>query len=623
MFSYDIAKEYEQDGTDCVGTNPYWLLAIIRYASPLTASREKMYEIRDDKDQTKSVSFTDEVSLYNETKETLVIDSDCVQLSVSTRKGNATSSLTAVLINSGFNYAATIMPGDWVFAWIVNSPDKRDELKGRIKRGDPCNRFDDGFKFIGKVHDMGKTLMQSPTGLRTVQYNLQAVAFKELDNRVFFELQFAQKFPSLGQYLARLNISLKNIYVNAVNDSGNGGISSDKAIPELINTMIGRGIPEKLADPGGSGLPMVRGPTSDTEVPYAYVIPDSVAALLGIKNKSKGEVYSAADMYESVIGLQKYNESSNKESTANGYRNIAGFHPELQNKDDGGDVNRHRCKLGLKGRFMELPMSFDGKSLMDLIKDFLNPAINEVYSTLKLAPSGRVSPTLVVRQLPLSSPIFAKKDPTLVTSFMEVPRWKANDITMRTMDIGRSNQTHFNFVHVYGQPSANTGLKQSLQILNNPPFFEEADVKRHGMGVYATQVSCGMQDLVKGPRVWMLLMSDILMGQQFSLNGAATMLGVSAPICIGDNFEFDGTVFHIDGVTHTCSINNGTKSFTTRLQLSNGMRADWTPDEITQEGGSQDALVDGNENVEFGMYSTNRKEDSIDRNPGTTSESVE
>jgi hypothetical protein len=88
-------------------------------------------------------------------------------------------------------------------------------------------------------------------------------------------------------------------------------------------------------------------------------------------------------------------------------------------------------------------------------------------------------------------------------------------------------------------------------------------------------VNCSFADLIHGPREWMSIISDFLMGQQFTLNGSCAMQGIVSPICPGDNFEFMDSVYHIESVTHNCSVSgDGKKTFVTSLSLSHGIRQD-------------------------------------------------
>lgn len=74
------------------------------------------------------------------------------------------------------------------------------------------------------------------------------------------------------------------------------------------------------------------------------------------------------------------------------------------------------------------------------------------------------------------------------------------------------------------------------------------------------------------PKFLTALISDFFFNQHLKLNGTITSSGIQEPIAVGDNLEFDGNIFHIESVAHQYSVNaDGSKSFITQLQLSNGM----------------------------------------------------
>jgi hypothetical protein len=124
----------------------------------------------------------------------------------------------------------------------------------------------------------------------------------------------------------------------------------------------------------------------------------------------------------------------------------------------------------------------------------------------------------------------------------------------------------------------------------------------------------------------MEIATDFLMGQQFTLTGSCVLKrGTSLPICIGDNFETDDVVYHLESVTHTCGLMGDKKHFETRLTLSNGLRTD-TPTQRTSRATrrtTNTVMVDGKtrlvtqtgdtleSNPELELYSGVKPEDNI------------
>jgi hypothetical protein len=103
---------------------------------------------------------------------------------------------------------------------------------------------------------------------------------------------------------------------------------------------------------------------------------------------------------------------------------------------------------------------------------------------------------------------------------------------------------------------------------------------------------------------WIKLSSEYIMGGHMLLSGTLTCRGIQSPICVGDNLEIDNTVFHIESVTHTCTIDaGGRKTFHSSLSLSNGISANPT-------------------GVGYDLYSGIYAEDFRSYEPGMTHESI-
>jgi hypothetical protein len=81
--------------------------------------------------------------------------------------------------------------------------------------------------------------------------------------------------------------------------------------------------------------------------------------------------------------------------------------------------------------------------------------------------------------------------------------------------------------------------------------------------------------------IWTRKLSDWVINGHLKLNGTISVTGISEPICVGDNFEWNGIVFHIEQVTHMAQIGpNGMVSFRTALSLTNGL--DIRTDSVTR-----------------------------------------
>jgi hypothetical protein len=241
------------------------------------------------------------------------------------------------------------------------------------------------------------------------------------------------------------------------------------------------------------------------------------------------------------------------------------------------------------GKFLPQIPQFENTNVWSILKQYLNPAMNEMFTCLRTNGDGQVVPTLVVRQLPFSSPLV--KLPFPVTRFLDLPRWRAHPILVRQASVGRSDSLRINWVQCMGLAPEPVGKNNATaQLVRNPPYRDDLDVARSGLRPYKVTIPCALEDVrvrvdesgATAAKNWNALLADILMGQHLTLTGSVTLAGIQAPICIGDNFEWDGVVFHIEAVTHSCSENtDGKRSFSTTLQLSHGVRAQPGEDDIS------------------------------------------
>lgn len=161
-----------------------------------------------------------------------------------------------------------------------------------------------------------------------------------------------------------------------------------------------------------------------------------------------------------------------------------------------------------------------------------------------------------------------------VTPFHSLPRWELPPILIKNISLGRSDATHVNFVHVYGQDRLQTNLNNiAAQIVQNPPIKDDLDIQRSGVRPFMTTIPSGIQDHVgKSPEVWMQLISDQMMASHLTLNGHVQCVGIHMPICEGDNLQIGDMLFHIESVSHSCNISaDGRKHFETNLAVTNGV----------------------------------------------------
>lgn len=585
MRSYDLIEDYfggsqgqsSKNEPDVVATTPDWVIAVIRLRHPLTYRRKDRASF--------SNFFPDAVDTRGKT---LIIRDDCIQLQTTSTKGNHLSQFSATLL-PGRNYLTEILPGDYIIVWMLNEKERAEELVKRIQEGKPCNRFKDGLKFFGRAHAPRKKLNQGPDGGRVTRYTLNGVGFSEFDATLYYNPHLAENIPAIGRWFGRIASSF-----NQLVDNGKY-IDVNKAIPFFVDLLLGRGVPQNL---GRSNSDPALKSTAGVEAPYSYIVPNEYGALIGKTTSSKqGGALAYADMLELQIGVQtfgsgtglSFSTESDQDEDAQAKSNAAIFTP-----DGPSSGSRRDTGTSMMGRFLPQIPQFENASTWSILSQYLNPACNEMFTTLRTNGDGNVVPTLVVRQLPFSSGLVNVPFP--VTRFLDLPRWRVHPAMVVDADIGRSDSMRFNFVHVLGVAPTPVGKNDLTgQTVRNPPIRDDLDIARNGLRNYSTTIPCAFEDVkVKTGATpggtaasnWMDLLADILMGQHLAFNGTLITTGIQAPICIGDNIEWDGIVLHIEAVIHNAQMTpDGKKTFHTTLQLSHGMRASPGEDDITLYAG--------------------------------------
>jgi len=611
--TYDLGKSFgipaNADGTypknTYVSVSPSWVLAVVRLHRLVTWDRTTNQSV--DKD----VSYA-----ASEAGRTLVITSDCLQVTTSDSKGSHVTNLDASLIGGEINYLVEIMPGDWILCWMVNDETKAADIVKRIKNSQAVNDFSDGLKFVGRVQGIRKKVdLNRDVGMLTTRYSLQAHGFCEFDSAVLFIPQLAVNSDTANTWMAKVFGGLDKLIGIDPNAKASGKIQitgtlqANTLIVGLTDILLGSGLPTAITNPAGKtkSIPGVQalqavyggggiGP-DDSSPRYAYAMPTTVGTLLGREASNNTGIMAVRDILDIVIGVQSYQDAAE----AGRPENI--FTPDMP--DNVRFTNKRFLNQPVLGSYLLQIPQLDGKTVWSVISQYLNSTVNEMYNCLRINPSGAVVPTLTVRQLPFTTPYLGgevssaqrveqiESDSGLLpptTPFLSLPRWVAPPGIIYNFDVGRSDAMRTNFVHMVAQSiTQGTGMSPQQLYLKNPPLHDDLDIARNGLRPERVEVACSPQDTFQGPATWNKIRSDIVMGQQLTLTGQIVLQGIQDPICIGDNFEFgDGAVYHIEGVSHTCSIQGGNKTFFTVIQLTHGVN----------ENGQQ-AIQDGDPSLLF------------------------
>lgn len=485
--------------------------------------------------------------------EPLIITDDCVSLNITNNKRSHIKQLGASLRGGHANYLSAIMPGDWVLAWCWDNIEDQSRVLSDAARGKKSNNANDGLKFVGRVNSIRKRIHVDNSGNRESSYFVDCAAFTELNTQLYYDLALASAHlqNSVTQFMAEIGQDFSKWTSIEQQKAGNIKDNAGYVIESLIEMIIGKGLADAV------NLPMRRGnvpdavPQANKEAPYAYLIPGVVASLLGRPGDSPAK---ASCILDTIIGVQDYSNDAP--------------YPVLKTKG-----SRKQTPEPVKGTYLPVSHSFINAPLFSVLQRFLNPTLNEMFTSLRCDENGDIIPTLINRQIPFSTDVVNTDLP--ITRFSSLPRWVLSPLYVHGMDVGRSDATRVNIVHVYGDASAYKDNKTvTHQLVRNPPIMDALDIQRSGPRVYSRVVECAGPDQTRqdGARLWMEAIADWTIGSHLTLNGSIYSMGIQLPIAEGDNLEFEGVIYHIEGITHNCSIDaSGRKSFRTSFELSNGM----------------------------------------------------
>lgn len=555
-------------------SSPAWVLTFVRWnvrdtlrAIPSTGGGEELLAVR----------------------EPLVVESDCVQLSVNVNKSTLTHSVNMVLLETDVNYSTAIHPGDFVLINMLNwEQDARRIVNiARSHNIGPINKVKDGFKGIFKVQGVRKQLsVDAETGVKRVFYRINGFAFTEFNNSIYYNPYLRTDNQGTGKDDLLFATNLSADYKQLISPENNPYCQD--IIKFLIESFIGSGVSDK-GQTFAAGSPI----TANTH----FYIPQQVGTFLGVTGAK-----AAKDVYNYLFGIQQYAGSGNQSYAS-------GFNPaNLQDPKGRFYYTSEKCN----GQTLLRAEYWNQQKAWSIINQYTNAPLNELYTCFRVSPTGHVMPTVVFRQIPFNSDNFGSFSSTTdttfdqnvpVTKFSNVPRWKIHPALIFNVDIGLEEAARINFVQYYASPPADVkkaDAYMSVQTAAGNYVYDINDVVRSGLRPYV--VTTSFQDLTIDKqkyesRQWAQVLGDCVIGGHLKLNGTIECVGLTQPIAVGDNLEYGGTIFHIEEVSHVCSISpsNGVKIFRTTLKLSNGVST-LTNDkgvvysEMTHTRGYQDRL---------------------------------
>jgi hypothetical protein len=498
-------------------------------------------------------------------KETLVVRNDCINVSVTSSKASYTPSMEATLLQTNVDYLTEVAPGDFVFVNMLNWTQDAEDVALRADGGQThINGVGDGFKGFFKVQSVRERLAvtNQQTGAVTRVVSITGYAFTEFNNMIYFNQAVALQNPGFLVYAG--SILQKWSALIALKDP----FSLRNLIMQLASAFIGVGSPDQAT-------------SSDqfqTTPNGTLFMPSAVGNLLG-----NSSVKTAADIYNFIFGLQSYNNVNPDFSFSEGF-NPSGLTQQTDPTAFGVTTRFWFTPIDVAGSSILKPEYWDQVKVWDILSQYVNKPVNEFYSCFRVAPNAdRIMPTVVFRQTPFSTEDFAVSNQgpngsPKTTRFMTLPRWQISPAMVIAQDLGRDEAARVNYVQIFGKTGQNSeGTSYAAETSAINYVQDVNDIQRSGLRPI---VVSGMFDLtttetteIFNSPFWAKLVGDALIGGHLKFSGTLQCVGISDPITVGDNVEYDGVVYHIEQVTHRAEINpeSGRKIFRTSLSLSQGL----------------------------------------------------
>jgi hypothetical protein len=484
------------------------------------------------------------------TRDILVIQNDCISLNISNSKSASETQLSAVLLGGDLNYATAVAPGDYIIANILNWGADADIVAANAKKNQPINNFEDGFKGIFRIQTCRRRIVTMLDGKKQVVYDIHALGFSEFQTKQYYNPAISAAFKTAGTQVSQF----------AVGDDFANFLKANPKIqdilPVLFTVLIGKDVTRK-----------------DKRIPDLgkthYKLPTGLGGLLGRK------MTYASDLFNYYIGV--WGSFSGSLTTAK-----KGFNSTFKTPT----TNMPHIYTTLAGPLQGFKFinysNWDQNTSWGIIQSYINETINEIYVTNRISPEGYVLPSVVVRQKPFTSDHFqiqTKGTSMPLTRFSGIPRWQISPDLIYDLDLGRDEAARINFVQIFTWVYSTAGGATAAGQIGTKNFrIDENDILRSGLRPYITSANFDVpfqnSKITLAP-MWSEVVADWLFGGHLKENGKITCAGIMEPIAVGDNLELDKTIYQIESINHTLSVDGeGRKDFKTVLTVSFGVSVD-------------------------------------------------
>lgn len=605
--SYFIRK----NTSDSIQSTPYWIALAIPFKDKITFNSVTLRTFEQFK-------IGDPV----ETIKPRFLEDDCINWQISSSKESPVGMLSFVLSASAYEYIDELAPEDWIVFWAFDSEDDYISVKSKLQKlinnenVDFVFEFKNAPKIVAQISNIGKNESIDGIGTIDVSFTISAQSFSPLMGSQYFDQRMRVLSDNVSFWWERF-ASLDTAQAS----SFQGIISAQKAIISLFAVLLGRGPGNSFKNPvfdASSGeffsgkdlttfvdLPaplLAPDPPRISTPNEEYRIPTFVAKIfLGSQATSKflsGDKFVYADLLNLWIGIQTYGSfgagtefAVSTISENNLQKGFSVFIPSnLKAHPTDGIPTAFQTDAPLLGTSYPQPLMFNNESNWSILNNYTHRPVNEMYTAMRPTPEGRVLPTLICRQVPLTIgnidtllsqdlglPGFSSST-GLLTNYGSLPTWDIDPAYVRQLNVGLSGQMRYNYISLMPMNGLQNDMigAANAQLLELP-IYDETDVKRNGLRGYISQIqtvwgasSVSQQKAVNG--FFNRIMANMMFNSHLKLTGTAVLHGIVEPIQPGDNVLINGVTYHIESVTYSGGVSGaGHKNFVTQLKLSNGL----------------------------------------------------
>jgi len=520
-----------------------------------------------------SASGDDPNKMKLRSPEPLIADpSEILAMTITDDKKSPIGTLSATLQPSVYNYLEACNPGDYIFAWICPNKTTAEDLMQQIRKGAACNAPKYGLKFFGKIYSCEETF-QMDSGIKAVRYTLSAQSFDYYQTQVFNtpeSLPFQQTPAAMIMYARNFFSNIVNGLTNSQNDEifKNITFQAQDQVSYLHQAFMGAGTNAATETDG-----------LFKAWDNMFAVPQIVGALFGKneQNQNNPNPITFSDIMNIIIGVQTFQNDFSDDA-------VMGPDFTLQTAATTGQLFQPSSgtEHNIKGiRLINITPSMRG-TIWQIIKEHSNPLVNEMYTTLRLAPDNNniIVPTFICRQIPMS--FNQPADDFSVTYFNDLPRFRIDKSNIMSYSLNKNNELRMNMFFVQPLVAADTGSQLSQDAINlaNVGYqIDGQDARKHGLRPFISQVYenfttdkvANKEELTNYSK----FIRDINANLHLKLNGNLITWGITDFICIGENLQLgDDLLFHIERITHSYVIQGGLPIFRTAFDLSHGVAID-------------------------------------------------